>query len=98
MSQTSSAPRFGHDTRALEVVKGVNLKGKNVRITGGGGKGMGVELSRAMASTGANLIIGARDKARGEEAAAKLRKEFDNPSVSVGVMDLGSLKSIKNYV
>jgi NAD(P)-dependent dehydrogenase (short-subunit alcohol dehydrogenase family) len=90
--------RYGRDTTALEVVRGVDLSGRFILVTGGGGSGMGYQISRALAHAGATVMIGARDKVRGEDAAQKIREDSGNPAVSVGLIDLGSLKSIGAFV
>jgi len=56
---------FGHRTRALDVVKGIDLRGKVVVITGGH-SGTGREAVRALVRAGANVIVLARnvDRAR----------------------------------
>ncbi|MBU1376151.1 MAG: SDR family NAD(P)-dependent oxidoreductase [Alphaproteobacteria bacterium] len=51
---------FGHRTKAMDVVKGVDLRGKIVVITGGH-SGTGREAVRALSTAGATLIVLARD-------------------------------------
>lgn len=57
---------FGYRSTALEVVEGIDLKGKHVLVTGGY-SGIGTETVRALASAGADIIVGARrpDTAQG---------------------------------
>jgi NAD(P)-dependent dehydrogenase (short-subunit alcohol dehydrogenase family) len=54
---------FGHRTKAMEVVEGVDLRGKVVVITGGH-SGTGREAVRALARAGARVIVLARDVKR----------------------------------
>jgi len=54
---------FGHYTTAMEVVKGINMTGKNAVITGGYA-GTGLETTRALAKAGARVIVLARSPAR----------------------------------
>lgn len=53
----------------------LNLTGKTAVITGGS-VGIGLGVARAFAREGANVVIAARDKARAEEAAASVAKEY----------------------
>jgi len=56
--------------------------GKIVLVTGAN-KGIGFEVSRQLGRAGFTVLLGARDEARGEEAAGKLRNEgLDVRSVS----------------
>jgi len=48
--------------------------GKTVLITGGN-RGIGQQLARVLASDGWDVLIGARDPARGKATATRLRKE-----------------------
>jgi NAD(P)-dependent dehydrogenase (short-subunit alcohol dehydrogenase family) len=59
---------FGYRSTALEVVEGIDLTGKRVLVTGGY-SGIGTETVRALASAGAQVIVGAR---RPEQAHAVL--------------------------
>ncbi|HYD01959.1 MAG TPA: SDR family oxidoreductase [Phycisphaerales bacterium] len=47
---------------------------KTVALITGGNKGIGLETARQLAAKGATVIVGARDKAKGEAAAAELRQ------------------------
>jgi NAD(P)-dependent dehydrogenase (short-subunit alcohol dehydrogenase family) len=69
---------FGFHTRADEVVRGVDLLGRQVVLTGAS-SGIGVETARALGMAGADLVLGVRDPAKGESA---LRSCFDKLGMS----------------
>jgi NAD(P)-dependent dehydrogenase (short-subunit alcohol dehydrogenase family) len=48
---------------------------KRIALITGANKGIGYETARELAGQGIKVLIGARDKVRGEEAATKLRDE-----------------------
>lgn len=48
---------------------------QKIALVTGGNKGLGLEISRQLAKAGATVLLGARDTAKGKEAAAKLAKE-----------------------
>ena len=57
---------FGYRSRALDVVEGLDLSGKQVVVTGGY-SGIGTETVRALAAAGARIIVGARRTGQAEE-------------------------------
>ena len=66
--QTPLASPFGYRSTAREVVEGIDLTGKTALVTGGY-SGLGTETVRALAGSGARVIVGAR---RPEAAASDL--------------------------
>ena len=51
---------FGADSTALEVVEGIDLRGRTAIVTGGS-SGIGVETARALAHAGAAVTLAVRD-------------------------------------
>ena len=82
---------------ALEVIEGHDLTGYETIVTGGA-SGIGIETVRALAKAGARVIIGARDLSRAEPIAQTLRTETSSNKIEVELLDLGSLKSVKQFV
>jgi NAD(P)-dependent dehydrogenase (short-subunit alcohol dehydrogenase family) len=81
---------FGPASTAAEVIKGIDLTGRQVVVTGGY-SGIGVETVRAFRSAGATVFMPARDMTRANEA---LR---DIPGVILGDMDLLDPASIDRF-
>lgn len=48
---------------------------QKIALVTGANKGIGFDIARQLGSQGITILVGARDRARGEEAAAKLRAE-----------------------
>lgn len=66
-------------------------------VTGGNG-GLGFEASRHLLRLGlSHLVMGVRSKARGDEAAARLRKEFPSSEVSAWILDMESYDSCREF-
>lgn len=51
------------------------VNGKKVALVTGANKGLGLEMARQLAQTGATVLLAARDPGLGEAAAGKLQKE-----------------------
>jgi NAD(P)-dependent dehydrogenase (short-subunit alcohol dehydrogenase family) len=85
---------FGARTTALEAASGLSLKGRNAIVTGGA-SGLGLETSRALASTGAHVTMAVRNLDQGHAAAAAIRQEFSGAAVSVAKLDLADLARVR---
>lgn len=73
------------------------LDGKTVIITGAN-TGIGKSTAMELARRGARLVLGCRDRAKGEAVARILRKKSGNQNVFASRLDLGSLLSIRQFV
>jgi NAD(P)-dependent dehydrogenase (short-subunit alcohol dehydrogenase family) len=82
---------FGYRSTAMEVAEGIDLAGKHVVVTGGY-SGIGTETVRALASAGAEVIVGARRTAQAEDV---LR---DVPgAITILLLDLADPPSIDAF-
>lgn len=81
---------FGARTTAKEVLAGLDLTGKRAIVTGGH-SGLGLETTKALASAGAEVIVGARDPDRAKSALQ------DVPTVAVAPLDLSNLASVLGF-
>jgi NAD(P)-dependent dehydrogenase (short-subunit alcohol dehydrogenase family) len=64
-------------------------------IVTGSNTGLGYDNARALAARGAKVVMAVRDTAKGEEAAARIRKLTPGAEVVVHKLDLGSLASVR---
>ena len=84
---------FGFDSTAAEVIEGIDLSGRRAIVTGAS-SGIGIETARALAATGAEVMLAVRDTAAGERTAADIRGTTGNQAVRVGRLDLADLDSV----
>ncbi len=64
-------------------------------IITGSNTGLGYDTARVLAARGAKVVMAVRDTAKGEAAAASIRKLTPGADVTVQKLDLGSLTSVK---
>jgi NAD(P)-dependent dehydrogenase (short-subunit alcohol dehydrogenase family) len=70
--------------------------GQTVIVTGAN-TGLGFETARVLASKNCDVVICSRSIKNGETAVQKIINEFPNAKVSCLQLDLGSLKSVKQF-
>jgi NAD(P)-dependent dehydrogenase (short-subunit alcohol dehydrogenase family) len=81
-------------TTALQVVDGADLTGKTCVITGASA-GLGRESARALASTGARVVLAGRNSGALAEAQRWVRGEVPGARTSTVELDLTSLDSVR---
>ena len=94
MSQENQKPigsGFGAKTPAADVVKGMDLSGNNIIVTGGY-SGIGIEEVRALAGVGAHVTVPARRPDAAKEALAEVEGQIE-----VASMDLADLASVRKF-
>src|SRR5580658_1201493 len=87
---------FGATSTTDEVLKGVDLKGKRILVTGVSA-GLGVETARSLVAHGAHVVGAARDLTKAETATTQVQKDaaVNGGSVELVELDLASLKSVR---
>jgi NAD(P)-dependent dehydrogenase (short-subunit alcohol dehydrogenase family) len=80
---------------ALEVVDGVDLTGKFCVVTGASA-GLGRESARALATTGAHVILAARNLMALADTEAWIHAEVPNAVTSTVELDLTSLAAVRS--
>ncbi|MGH8897368.1 MAG: oxidoreductase [Egibacteraceae bacterium] len=70
-----------------------DLSGSLVLVTGGN-SGIGLAAVRALGGHGAHVLLACRDLAKGDQAAASVRKEHPRAAVEVLRLDLADLGSV----
>lgn len=87
---------FGRHSTAAEVVKGIDLSGKRAIVTGAA-SGIGVETTRALASTGAEVTLAVRNLDAGKRTAADITATTGNQNIHVAQLDLSDRTSISKF-
>jgi len=91
----TASKAFGATSTTDEVLKGVNLAGKRVLVTGVSA-GLGVETARALAAHGAEVVGAARDLSKAKTATAQVRADAANGGgLELVELDLASLASVR---
>jgi NAD(P)-dependent dehydrogenase (short-subunit alcohol dehydrogenase family) len=86
---------FGWHSTAMEVVRGVDLTGRQVVLTGAS-SGIGVETARALGRAGADLVLGVRDLSKGAVAAEAIAADVTG-AMRVERLDLAELGSVQDF-
>ena len=86
---------FGLETTTDEVIRGTDLSGQHILITGASG-GLGAETARALASVGAQVTLAARDITKAESVAETIRSEGSGRQANVTPLELTSLESVRD--
>jgi len=88
------AKQFTFKTTAEEALKGINVAGKVVVITGAN-NGIGLETARVFAKAGAHVIGAVRDMKKADAVFDPIRKS--GGKIDAMSLDLNSLKSVRTF-
>jgi NAD(P)-dependent dehydrogenase (short-subunit alcohol dehydrogenase family) len=71
---------------------------KKVALVTGANKGIGYETARTLAREGVHVLLGSRDRVRGEKAASELAKEGSVEHITLDVTDEESIEATRDYI
>ena len=93
---TATGTAFGPHSTADEVIRGIDLRGVRVIVTGGAA-GLGYETSRVLAGAGAEVTVAVRDLASGTELARKTARAKPRGSIEARRLDLADPGSLEAF-
>jgi NAD(P)-dependent dehydrogenase (short-subunit alcohol dehydrogenase family) len=70
--------------------------GKRIIVTGST-SGIGWETARLLAKAGADVVLTARDEAKGRDALRRIRDVVPMAQVSYSTLDLSNLESVRDF-
>ena len=87
---------FGAESTTDEVLAGTDLTGSVALVTGAS-TGLGWETTRALAVSGARVLLAVRDDDKGAAAVATIRAAHPDAVVEYGLLELDSLASVRQF-
>jgi WW domain-containing oxidoreductase len=87
---------FDGRSSADDVLRGRNLAGKTVIVTGAN-TGIGFETARALAAAGADVVLACRSHASGAAAVAGIMARHPAASARFAPLDLASLANVRAF-
>ncbi|OMC18307.1 SDR family oxidoreductase [Mycobacterium colombiense] len=70
-----------------------DLRGRFAVVTGAN-SGLGFGLAKRLSAAGADVVMAIRDRVKGEQAIAEIRREVPEAKLSIAQLDLSSLSSV----
>jgi NAD(P)-dependent dehydrogenase (short-subunit alcohol dehydrogenase family) len=86
--------QFNAQSTAADVIQGISLAGRTALVTGAS-SGLGIETSRALASSGARVLMAARDPVKLQEALDTVLTAQPNARLEAVHLDLADLGSVR---
>jgi WW domain-containing oxidoreductase len=92
----STPPPFNSRSSADDVLRGQNLSGQVILVTGAN-TGIGYETARSLAAAGATVIAACRNADKAASTQRRILQAHPQSSVEGAVMDLASLASVRDF-
>jgi NAD(P)-dependent dehydrogenase (short-subunit alcohol dehydrogenase family) len=93
----SSAPDGEKPSAASWVADRISSQVGRTFVVTGANSGLGLETVRALGGLGANVIMTARDRDKGEQALEKLLAEQPEARIELRTLDLADLDSVREF-
>ncbi|KAJ8494583.1 hypothetical protein ONZ45_g13174 [Pleurotus djamor] len=97
MGNKSLLTFFREQLSTVPPVVTADLAGKVVLVIGANA-GIGYETAKHFAKFGAKVILGCRNKSKGEDAVRRMREETGLDAFDLRIIDLASFDSVKAFV
>ncbi|MGN8001463.1 SDR family NAD(P)-dependent oxidoreductase [Sphingomonas sp. 22176] len=88
---------FGFQSTAADVLRGIDLAGKRIIVTGGAA-GIGLETTRALLLAGAHVTLAVRRPEAAVTVVEELRGQVPGAAIEVRPLDLADLRSVRAFV
>ena len=96
MAARDGGREFGSRSSACDVVAGHDLSGRTIVVTGASA-GIGEATARVLASAGARVVFGCRERASGEAAVARALTAHPGCRAEFAELDLASFASVRRF-
>ncbi len=78
-------------------VTDIPKQGGQLAVVTGATGGLGIETAQALAQAGADVVLTGRNREKGRIAVDRIRRAFPNAVVRFEMLDLASLKSVREF-
>src|SRR5882724_9853710 len=92
----TAMPTLDANSTTEDVLRGVDLSGKRVLVTGASG-GIGRETARALAAAGATVVLAARSVEKTNAAMQSIHEDVPTAALESLELDLASLASVRRF-
>src|SRR5271170_6994883 len=87
---------FDFHSTAVDVLRGVDLRGKRAVVTGGAA-GIGTATARALAGAGASVVLAVRRPGDAAAVVEDMRRATGCSDISIAPLNLADLRSVRAF-